>query len=87
MKLAILDPGHFHAALLQKTMVADVEPDVHVYAPAGPDLDDYVRAMQTTRFPLPSSAPDEAFSPQSWIVRQGTGRAAAEPGAASSNPS
>lgn len=45
MKLAILDPGHFHAALLQKNMVADVDPDVHVYAPAGPDLDDYVRKI------------------------------------------
>lgn len=45
MKLAILDPGHFHAALLQKSMVRDVEPDVHVYAPAGPDLDDYVRKI------------------------------------------
>ncbi|MFO1314701.1 MAG: putative oxidoreductase C-terminal domain-containing protein [Burkholderiales bacterium] len=45
MKLVILDPGHFHAALLQKNMVADVDPDVHVYAPAGPDLDDYVRKI------------------------------------------
>ncbi len=42
MKLVILDPGHFHAALLQKTMYADVDPTVHVYAPAGPDLDAYV---------------------------------------------
>ena len=45
MKLVILDPGHFHAALLQKNMVAAVDPDVHVYAPAGPDLDDYVRKI------------------------------------------
>ena len=45
MKLVILDPGHFHAALLQKDMVADVDPDVHVYAPGGPDLDDYVRKI------------------------------------------
>ena len=60
MKLVILDPGHFHAALLQKNMVAAVDPDVHVYAPAGPDLDDFVRkidgynarAAQPTRWRL-----------------------------------
>jgi len=45
MRLAILDPGHFHAALLQKTMVAGVDPRVRVYAPAGPDLDDYLRRV------------------------------------------
>ena len=42
MKLTILDPGHFHAALLQKNMVPDVEATVHVYAPEGPDLQDYL---------------------------------------------
>jgi predicted dehydrogenase len=42
MKLAILDPGHFHAALVQKHMYAAVDDTVHVYAPAGPDLDDYL---------------------------------------------
>jgi predicted dehydrogenase len=33
-----LDPGHFHAALVQKEMYPDVDPTVHVYAPLGPDL-------------------------------------------------
>ena len=42
MKLSILDPGHFHAALLQKNMYDDVDPTVHVYAPQGPDLQDYL---------------------------------------------
>jgi len=36
--LLTLDPGHFHAALLQKEMYPDVSPRVHVYAPLGPDL-------------------------------------------------
>ena len=36
--LVTLDPGHFHAALVQKTMYDDVDPVVHVYAPAGNDL-------------------------------------------------
>lgn len=38
VQLITLDPGHFHAALVQKSMYADVDPTVHVYAPAGPDL-------------------------------------------------
>ncbi len=38
VKLVTLDPGHFHAALVQKRMYPDVSPNVHVYAPAGNDL-------------------------------------------------
>lgn len=33
-----LDPGHFHAALVQKSMYPDVDSTVHVYAPDGPEL-------------------------------------------------
>jgi predicted dehydrogenase len=33
-----LDPGHFHAALIQKEMYPGVSETVHVYAPLGPDL-------------------------------------------------
>jgi predicted dehydrogenase len=36
--LITLDPGHFHAALVQKTMYDDVDSVVHVYAPAGSDV-------------------------------------------------
>lgn len=38
VQLITLDPGHFHAALVQKSMYADVDSTVHVYAPAGNDL-------------------------------------------------
>ena len=37
-RLVTLDPGHFHAALIQKEMSPGVDPAVHVYAPLGPDL-------------------------------------------------
>jgi predicted dehydrogenase len=37
VKLIPVDPGHFHAALVQKIMYDQVSPDVHVYAPEGPD--------------------------------------------------
>jgi predicted dehydrogenase len=39
VRLMTLDPGHFHAALVQKSMYAEVDPEVHVFAPASPDLD------------------------------------------------
>ncbi len=38
IKLVTVDPGHFHAALVQKTMYDDVDSTVHIYAPKGPDL-------------------------------------------------
>ncbi|RYE19185.1 MAG: oxidoreductase [Sphingobacteriales bacterium] len=38
VKLITLDPGHFHAALVQKSMYNDVDSTVHVYAPEGADL-------------------------------------------------
>ena len=38
IKLITLDPGHFHAALVQKRMYPHVAPTVHVYAPEGNDL-------------------------------------------------
>ena len=38
VKLITLDPGHFHAALVQKSMYPEVDPTVHVYAEKGNDL-------------------------------------------------
>ena len=38
VQLVTLDPGHFHAALVQKTMYDDVDSIVYVYAPGGNDL-------------------------------------------------
>ena len=34
IKIITLDPGHFHAALIQKSMYANIQPLVHVYAPS-----------------------------------------------------
>lgn len=36
--LVTLDPGHFHAALVQKNMVEGIDSNVYVYAPNGPEL-------------------------------------------------
>lgn len=38
VQLITVDPGHFHAALIQKSMYEQIDSVVHVYAPEGNDL-------------------------------------------------
>jgi len=60
VRFITLDPGHFHAALVQKEMYPGVSNVVHVYAPLGPDLIDHLarvsrfnqRAENPTRWEL-----------------------------------
>jgi predicted dehydrogenase len=40
-----LAPGHFHAALVQKSMFDNVDSVVHVFAPEGPELQDYLQKI------------------------------------------
>ena len=42
VKLMTLDPGHFHAALIQKSMYDQIDPNVYVYAPKGTDATDHM---------------------------------------------
>ena len=46
-RLVTLDPGHFHAALVQKSMYPDVDPAVHVYAPEGEELKQHLARIQS----------------------------------------
>ena len=46
VKLMNLDPGHFHASLVQKTMYKEVDPEVHVYAPDGPEVNSYLNRIK-----------------------------------------
>ena len=51
VKLITLDPGHFHAALVQKSMYPQVDPVVYVYAKKGDDLQmhlDKINAYNTS---------------------------------------
>lgn len=43
IRLVTLDPGHFHAALVQKSMYPGIDSVVHVYAPDGPELQEQLR--------------------------------------------
>src|SRR5712692_6118999 len=44
-RLMVVDPGHFHAALVQKEMYPWLAKRVSVYAPLGPDVIDYLNRI------------------------------------------
>lgn len=44
-RLITLDPGHFHAALIQKEMYAEVSNRVAVYGPLAPDLTEHLNRV------------------------------------------
>ena len=69
IRLIVVDPGHFHTALVQKEMYPNLSPEVDVYAPVGPDLVDYLariarfntRKEQPTRWALKIHAGPDFF--------------------------
>lgn len=46
VRLVTLDPGHFHASLVQKFMYQGVDPQVHVYAPKGDDVLEHMKRIE-----------------------------------------
>ena len=66
VKLIIVDPGHFHAALILKTMYPQVDPVVHVYAPAGPELEDFMKRV--------AGFNNRADDPTKWNLKVYTGK-------------
>src|SRR5215813_5734184 len=65
VQLITLDPGHFHAALIQKRMYPDVAKRVDVYAPLGFDLTEHLNRI--ARFNTRSE------DPTSWQLEIHTG--------------
>ena len=69
MRLMTLNPGHFHAALVQKEMIDGIDPLVHVYAPLDADLLAHLhrivgfntRADHPTRWRLDVCASDDSL--------------------------
>ncbi len=58
VRLVTLDPGHFHAGLVQKTMYPQVDATVYVYAP---DSDDVIEHLKRV-----SSYNHRAENPTAW---------------------
>ncbi len=46
VQLITLDPGHFHAALVQKFMLPGVSPEVLVFAPEGDDVAQHLKRIE-----------------------------------------
>ena len=59
-----LDPGHFHAALVQKMELEDVDPTVYVYAPDGSDVQDHLNRIKgfNTRAENPTNWIEEVYA-------------------------
>ncbi|MGF1638540.1 MAG: putative oxidoreductase C-terminal domain-containing protein [Cyclobacteriaceae bacterium] len=61
--LITLDPGHFHAHLVQKDMYEQVNPTVYVYAPEGEEVQDHLQKISAynTRAENPTSWQEELY--------------------------
>lgn len=59
-RLAVLDPGHFHASLLQKSEVRGIDDTVYVYAPPGDEVEQYLSAI--------GSYNTREENPTSWVT-------------------
>src|SRR5688500_15200305 len=64
VQLVTLDPGHFHAALLQKSVYEDVDSTVYVYAPEGNDLTLHLKRIEgyNTRPDSPTNWNEQIYS-------------------------
>jgi predicted dehydrogenase len=71
VRLMTLNPGHFHAALVQKEMVPGVAPRVDVYAPLGPDLIAHLERLAgfNGRANEPTSWQAEVHASSDWLKR------------------
>jgi len=69
--LMVLNPGHYHAALVQKTMYDQVAPVVHVYAPAGPEVQQYSKHIQSfnTRPENPTNWQEKAYTGDDYLEK------------------
>ena len=71
VKLITLDPGHFHAALVQKVMYDQVSPTVYVYAPEGPDVADHLKRIEgfNTRSENPTSWKEVVYTGDDFLEK------------------
>lgn len=58
----VADPGHFHAALVLKSIYAGVNPKVYVFAPEGPELRDFKTRVEGYR--------SRAENPAPWEIKE-----------------
>ena len=71
VKLLTLDPGHFHAALVQMYMYDEVDPTVHVYAPEGDDAQMHLDRVKiyNERSERPTSWNEQLYTGEDFLDR------------------
>ena len=71
VQLITLDPGHFHAALVQKKMYEEVGETVQVYAPDGPDVQDHLNRINgfNTREKDPTAWVEEIYTGPDFLEK------------------
>jgi predicted dehydrogenase len=71
VEIVTIDPGHFHAALVQKFMLEGVSPLVRVYAPTSDDLDQHLKRIEgfNRRAENPTRWTTDVYSGADWLDR------------------
>jgi predicted dehydrogenase len=71
VRLITLDPGHFHAALIQKFTYPGVDPVVHVYAPGGDDLQEHLKRIESfnTRTNHPTHWDEKVYTGSDFLEK------------------
>ena len=71
VQLITLNPGHFHAALLQKSMYTNISPDVFVYAPKGKELDAHLAMIDgyNVRADNPTAWKEIVYTGDDYVVK------------------
>ena len=71
VRILTLDPGHFHAALVQKYMYEGVDPTVHVYAPKGDDVVEHMKRIDgfNQRQDQPTRWKTELYTGPDYLTR------------------
>jgi predicted dehydrogenase len=64
VRLITLDPGHFHAALVQKISYPQVSREVYVYAPEGEDVAEHLKKIEAynTRAEAPTQWDEKVYT-------------------------
>jgi predicted dehydrogenase len=65
VKIITLDPGHFHATLVQKNMYDQISPEAFIYAPDGSDVKEHLRMVESFN--------KRTENPTAWIEKVYTG--------------
>ncbi len=71
LRLIVLDPGHFHADLLQKVAYDEVDSTIHVYAPDGPEVKAYLGKVEqyNTRAESPTGWNEQVYTGPDYLEK------------------